>query len=149
MCKRNGTYGIPRFTFTRFLLIKQCITFAVSLLNWKRTNCLFGGLFYHTQQFSEFCAVSERDSWSTSHRTIHHPGRAAIPSRNQGFAAGSAPPPAKPGLKLTPRWVLSGVSMTGARTGQTALLDGASSLGATLKTPDLQQPERNQMAICY
>lgn len=42
MCKRNGTYGIPHFTLTRVLFIKQCIKFAVSLLNWKRTDDPFG-----------------------------------------------------------------------------------------------------------
>lgn len=136
MCKRNGTYGISHFTLMRFLFVKKCIKFAVSLLNWKRTNYLFSDLFYHTQQLSVSFEPPRSETAGTHPVaiTIHHPGTAAIPSRNQGFTAGSGPPPpAKPGPKLTQQWVLSRVSMAGSRAGRTALLEGASSLRATLK----------------
>lgn len=42
MCERNGSYGMPHFTLMRLIFIKQRIKLAVSLLNWKRTNYLFG-----------------------------------------------------------------------------------------------------------
>lgn len=52
MCKRNGTYGITHFTRMWVLFMKQRLKFAISLLNGKRTNYSFGGLFCHTRQLS-------------------------------------------------------------------------------------------------
>lgn len=56
MRQRNGTYGITHFTPMWFLFIKQRVKFtisSISLLNGKRTNYSFSGLFCHTRQLSE------------------------------------------------------------------------------------------------